>query len=147
VARYSALIVPETCNARKASFRTGRRGCSRTAVIRPTFYTQTERRCCPPNTAAQALNISRACASDWKQFTAGCERYQLEPRPASAACPVRALRAWLDTAQITTGPILRRVTRTGAVSSPLTAQSVALIIKKRARAASELTALCCEVDR
>lgn len=36
---------------------------------------------------------------------------------------------------LTTGPILRRVTRTGVVSSPLTAQSVALIIKKRARAA------------
>jgi hypothetical protein len=32
-------------------------------------------------------------------------------------------------------PAFRRVTRTGAVSSPLTAQSVALIIKKRASAA------------
>ena len=31
--------------------------------------------------------------------------------------------------------IFRRVTRTGAVSTPLTAQTVALIIKKRARAA------------
>jgi site-specific recombinase XerD len=31
--------------------------------------------------------------------------------------------------------VLRRVTRTGAVSSPLTAQSVALIIKRRVRAA------------
>jgi hypothetical protein len=48
---------------------------------------------------------------------------------------VRALRAWLDTAAITAGPAFRRVTRTGAVSSPLTAQTVALIIKKRARAA------------
>jgi site-specific recombinase XerD len=57
--------------------------------------------------------------------------YAQPPRP----CPVRALRAWLDHAQITTGPIFRRVTRTGAISSPLTAQSVALIIKKRARAA------------
>jgi site-specific recombinase XerD len=57
--------------------------------------------------------------------------YAEAPRP----CPVRALRAWLDAAQITTGAIFRRVTRTGAISSPLTAQTVALIIKKRARAA------------
>jgi site-specific recombinase XerD len=57
--------------------------------------------------------------------------YAEAPRP----CPVRALRGWLDTAQITTGPIFRRVTRTGAISTPLTAQTVALIIKKRARAA------------
>jgi site-specific recombinase XerD len=57
--------------------------------------------------------------------------YAEAPRP----CPVRALRAWIETAAITTGPVFRRVTRTGAVSSPLTAQSVALIIKKRARTA------------
>ncbi len=37
--------------------------------------------------------------------------------------------------QSQTGAIFRRVTRTGAISSPLTAQSVALIIKKRAQAA------------
>ena len=57
--------------------------------------------------------------------------YAESPRP----CPVRALRAWLDAAEIADGPIFRRVTRTGAVSSPLTAQTVALIIKKRTRAA------------
>lgn len=57
--------------------------------------------------------------------------YAEPPRP----CPVRALRAWLDTAAITNGPIFCRVTRTGAISSPLTPQTVALIIKKRARAA------------
>jgi site-specific recombinase XerD len=57
--------------------------------------------------------------------------YAEPPRP----CPVRAVRAWLDIAAITTGPIFRRVTRTGAVSAPLSPQSVALIIKKRARAA------------
>jgi hypothetical protein len=45
------------------------------------------------------------------------------------------VRAWLDAAEITSGPIFRRVTRTGAVSSPLTPQTVALIIKKRARTA------------
>ncbi len=57
--------------------------------------------------------------------------YGQSPNP----CPVRALRAWLDGAGLTDGPVFRRVTRTGAISSPLTAQSVALIIKKRARAA------------
>jgi len=57
--------------------------------------------------------------------------YAAPPRP----CPVRALRAWLDTAEIATGAVFRRVTRTGAVSSPLTPQTVALIVKKRARAA------------
>ena len=57
--------------------------------------------------------------------------YAQPPRP----CAVRALRTWLDHSSITTGPILRRVTRTGAISTPLTAQSVALIIKKRAQAA------------
>jgi site-specific recombinase XerD len=57
--------------------------------------------------------------------------YAEPPRP----CPVRAIRAWLDAAEITSGPLFRRVTRTGAVSSPLTPQTVALIIKKRARAA------------
>lgn len=54
--------------------------------------------------------------------------YAQPPRP----CPVRALRAWMDAAQLTTGPIFRRVTRTGAISTPLTAQSVALIVKKHA---------------
>jgi hypothetical protein len=58
--------------------------------------------------------------------------YARPPRP----CPVRALRAWLDPAKITTGPIFRRVTRTGAISAPLTAQTVALIIKRRGRAVS-----------
>ena len=56
--------------------------------------------------------------------------YAEPPRP----CPVRALRAWIDAAELTTGPIFRRVTRTGAISSPLTPQTVALIIKKRTRA-------------
>jgi integrase len=57
--------------------------------------------------------------------------YAEPPRP----CPVRALRAWLDAAEVTTGPIFRRVTRTGAISNPLTPQTVALIIKKRPRTA------------
>lgn len=48
---------------------------------------------------------------------------------------MRAVLAWLDHAHVTDGPILRRVTRTSAISTPLTGQSVALIIKKRATAA------------
>ena len=47
----------------------------------------------------------------------------------------RCACAWIDTAEITTGPVFRRVTRTGAVCPPLTAQSVALIIKQRVQAA------------
>jgi hypothetical protein len=35
--------------------------------------------------AAQALNTTRAYASDWSQFQAWCERYRLESLPASAA--------------------------------------------------------------
>jgi site-specific recombinase XerD len=50
-------------------------------------------------------------------------------------CPVRAVRAWVDHAGLTSGPIARRVTRTGAASSPLSAQSIALIVKRRAKAA------------
>ena len=76
----------------------------------------------------------RIARSKTDQHGAGHELlvvYAEAPRP----CPVRALRAWLDSADITTGPVFRRVTRTGAISSPLTAQSVALIIKKRARTA------------
>lgn len=57
--------------------------------------------------------------------------YAERPRP----CPVRALQAWLDHSTLTTGPLFRRVTRTGAISSPLSAQSVALIVKRRVKAA------------
>lgn len=57
--------------------------------------------------------------------------YAETPNP----CPVRAIRAWIDHACLTSGPLARRVTRTGAISAPLSAQSVALIIKRRVRAA------------
>lgn len=50
-------------------------------------------------------------------------------------CPVWALRSWLDHAGLSDGPLFRRVTRTGAISSPLSAQSVALIVKRRVKAA------------
>lgn len=84
-------------------------------------------------TPASASDVRiRIARSKTDQQGAGQELlvvYAEPPRP----CPVRALRAWLDTAELTAGPVFRRVTRTGAVSAPLTAQSVALIVKKRAR--------------
>jgi site-specific recombinase XerD len=57
--------------------------------------------------------------------------YAQTPNP----CAVRAVLAWIDHAGLTTGPLARRVTRTGAISTPLSPQSVALIIKRRVRAA------------
>ena len=52
------------------------------------------------------------------------------------ACPVKALNAWLAAAAITKGPLFRRVNKAGRVlPDRLTAQSVALIVKARARRA------------
>jgi hypothetical protein len=49
---------------------------------------------------------------------------------------VRALRAWLDVAAIARGPIFRAIDRHGNVSDArLTDQSVALVVKRCARAA------------
>jgi len=51
-------------------------------------------------------------------------------------CPVAALAAWLDAAGITSGPIFRQFARGDKVrSSPLTGQSVALVVKAAAQAA------------
>jgi integrase len=47
----------------------------------------------------------------------------------SVACPVTALRAWLDAAGITTGPLFRSIRKGGKVGARLTAQSVAHIVK------------------
>lgn len=50
-------------------------------------------------------------------------------------CPVRALRAWLTAAGITSGPVFRQVDRGGHVGdAALTAQVVALIVKRYAKA-------------
>lgn len=50
-------------------------------------------------------------------------------------CPNRILRAWLKTVCITTGAVFRRINRYGQVlPGRLTAQSVALIVKRRAEA-------------
>ena len=51
-------------------------------------------------------------------------------------CPVNALRTWLELAQIPTGPIFRAINKGGAIGEkPMTAQSVALIVKRLAGAA------------
>ena len=52
-----------------------------------------------------------------------------------ATCPVRALNAWIEAAGISSGPIFRRVDRHGNVKEPITAQIVALIVKRAAAAA------------
>lgn len=51
-------------------------------------------------------------------------------------CPVRSLQDWLQAGKITTGPLFRRVNRHGQVGpAALTDSSVALIVKKVAKAA------------
>jgi len=50
-------------------------------------------------------------------------------------CPVRALRAWLDEAGISSGAIFRSVNRWGKVRARLSAYDVARIVKRRAQAA------------
>jgi site-specific recombinase XerD len=47
----------------------------------------------------------------------------------SVACPVMALKAWLEAAGITTGAVFRSVKKGGAVAERLSAQSVADIVK------------------
>ncbi len=56
--------------------------------------------------------------------------------PDNDLCPVAALTAYLDAAGIASGPVFRRLDRGGNVANTrLSAQSVALILKKRAKAA------------
>jgi integrase len=51
----------------------------------------------------------------------------------SELCPVLALRAWCESARISSGPIFRRLNRSGnPLATPLTPHSVALIIKRHA---------------
>lgn len=53
-----------------------------------------------------------------------------------AACPVRALRAWLEAASVTAGPVFRSVSRHGAVSAEgLSPLAVALVVKRAVAAA------------
>ena len=59
------------------------------------------------------------------------------PRGAAPeSCPVRALRAWVQCAGLKEGPLFRGVNRHGTVQTcRLTAQAVALVVKRRAAAA------------
>ena len=59
------------------------------------------------------------------------------PRGKSeATCPVRALRNWLQAAEIERGPVFRAVTRHGTLrSAALSGEAVRLIVLKRARLA------------
>ena len=51
-------------------------------------------------------------------------------------CPISALQAWIERAQLATGPVFRGITRHGRVSeNALTPTAVALIVKERATAA------------
>jgi site-specific recombinase XerD len=53
--------------------------------------------------------------------------------PGSIACPVKALRDWLNRAGIVDGPLFRPISRSGKVGdSRLTGRSVANIVKARA---------------
>ena len=56
--------------------------------------------------------------------------------PGSVACPISAVRSWIETARISNGPIFRPVTRTGKIASRrLSARAVAEIVKMYARRA------------
>jgi hypothetical protein len=47
-----------------------------------------------------------------------------------AICPVRAYRAWTAMAEPRDGPLLRRVDRHGWLLGPLSAQGVAIVVKR-----------------
>ncbi|MFC3124338.1 integrase [Pseudoroseomonas globiformis] len=53
-------------------------------------------------------------------------------RTGSPTCPVAALRAWREAAQIAEGKLFRRIDRHGNCGTALSDQSVAQIVKKRA---------------
>lgn len=64
----------------------------------------------------------------------GAGRRVAIPFGSDRTCPVRALRAWLEAAEITAGAIFHSIDRFGNVLGRLTAQSVALIVKRYAEA-------------
>jgi integrase len=56
------------------------------------------------------------------------------PYSSGKICPIQALDAWLDLAQITEGPVFRSVTRWGDVlSQRLSGEAIAVIVKERSR--------------
>ncbi len=52
-----------------------------------------------------------------------------------STCPVRSLKAWLDAASVTDGPVFRSVTRHGRVGASMTGRTVARVVKAAAAAA------------
>lgn len=56
-------------------------------------------------------------------------------RTGSATCPVAALQAWQEAAQLTDGPVFRSVDRHGRVGQSLSDKAVALVVKRRAEGA------------
>lgn len=55
------------------------------------------------------------------------------PRVGGLACPVTALDSWLQAAEIASGPVFRRVNKSGNVlASPLSSGAVATVVKQRA---------------
>jgi site-specific recombinase XerD len=52
-----------------------------------------------------------------------------------ATCPVRALLTWITVANVTSGSVFRTIDRHGNIKGPITAQSVALVVKEYAQAA------------
>lgn len=57
------------------------------------------------------------------------------PYGRTSLCPVKAVKAWLEVAGISTGPVLRSVNKAGLVSiERLSDQSVALVVKRHAAA-------------
>jgi len=64
----------------------------------------------------------------------GCGRQVAVPFGRTAACPVKALSAWLAASRIEGGPIFRAISKADQVrSGRLSAQSIALIVKTHAR--------------
>jgi integrase len=58
------------------------------------------------------------------------------PEGSVAFCPIRALRAWLEIAELTAGPVFRKVDRFGNIGSrALHASAVGEILRKRMAAA------------
>lgn len=55
--------------------------------------------------------------------------------PRGRHCPVEALKAWLEAAGITDGPLFRSISKGGKVGTQLSTKSVAAIVKRYAKAA------------
>lgn len=55
------------------------------------------------------------------------------PFGRTRACPVKALKAWLDVESVEGGPLFRSIGKGGRVGSALTAQSVSLVLRRCAR--------------